>query len=406
MGSGEAGVQPTFAQSALVALDRADNNSTAAVVKTVVGVTSLTTFLLGLRSAWKHSRQPEAADLARAQIYSGVGFAGKALAVATVLTVSGFSLFIVGVSWALNVNTPRQFGSAMRRAFGDNLRLASSTDSQSGSDCPERPRRHSDRLKEAMFIPITILVGILILVVVLLLSVRNRFLPLCNGSRVLLVIAHPDDETMFFAPTIRGLRQAGHRVFLLCVSSGNFYGEGTTRRRELIEAVERLGISPSDTTILDYEAFQDGDSWSRHPLSLVIMRHVEVLAVDAVISFDQGGVSGHGNHASCFEALQTAYTHGVVPRDVHIFVLDSIPLWRKYIGLLDAPFSCHRSPFFYVARFRDIRACWRAMLAHRSQLVWFRVLFIIFSRYVYMNSLRRISPLPLVANSRCKSRNH
>ncbi|KIH59477.1 hypothetical protein ANCDUO_10288, partial [Ancylostoma duodenale] len=43
---------------------------------------------------------------------------------------SGFSLFILGVSWALNVNTPRQFGSAMRQAFGDSLRLPQSQNSQ------------------------------------------------------------------------------------------------------------------------------------------------------------------------------------------------------------------------------------------------------------------------------------
>ncbi|RCN27055.1 hypothetical protein ANCCAN_27212 [Ancylostoma caninum] len=96
----------------------------------VLGVASLATFAAGLRSAWKHTRQPEAADLRRAQVLSGVGFASKALGVATVLTVSGFSLFILGVSWALNVNTPRQFGSAMRQAFGDSLRLPQSQNSQ------------------------------------------------------------------------------------------------------------------------------------------------------------------------------------------------------------------------------------------------------------------------------------
>ncbi|EYC10342.1 hypothetical protein Y032_0056g2687 [Ancylostoma ceylanicum] len=46
------------------------------------------------------------------------------------LLISGFSLFILGVSWALNVNTPRQFGSAMRQAFGDSLRLPQSQNSQ------------------------------------------------------------------------------------------------------------------------------------------------------------------------------------------------------------------------------------------------------------------------------------
>nr|KAF6458137.1 phosphatidylinositol glycan anchor biosynthesis class L [Rousettus aegyptiacus] len=41
-----------------------------------------------------------------------------------------------------------------------------------------------------------------------------------GGSRTLMVIAHPDDEAMFFAPTVLGLARLRHRVFLLCFSAG------------------------------------------------------------------------------------------------------------------------------------------------------------------------------------------
>jgi N-acetylglucosaminylphosphatidylinositol deacetylase len=40
------------------------------------------------------------------------------------------------------------------------------------------------------------------------------------GSRALLVIAHPDDEAMFFAPTVLGLVRLKHQVSLLCFSAG------------------------------------------------------------------------------------------------------------------------------------------------------------------------------------------
>lgn len=49
------------------------------------------------------------------------------------------------------------------------------------------------------------------------------------GSRALLVIAHPDDEAMFFAPTVLGLARLGLRVFLLCFSAGR------SRVRELTD---------------------------------------------------------------------------------------------------------------------------------------------------------------------------
>lgn len=42
-----------------------------------------------------------------------------------------------------------------------------------------------------------------------------------RNRRILIVIAHPDDECMFFAPTILNLRQCGqYDLYLLCLSSG------------------------------------------------------------------------------------------------------------------------------------------------------------------------------------------
>ncbi len=43
-----------------------------------------------------------------------------------------------------------------------------------------------------------------------------------NGN-VLLIIAHPDDECMFFSPTILALtRRAPQNVYLLCLSEGKY----------------------------------------------------------------------------------------------------------------------------------------------------------------------------------------
>lgn len=46
------------------------------------------------------------------------------------------------------------------------------------------------------------------------------------GSRALVVIAHPDDEAMFFAPTMLGLARLEQQVSLLCFSSGRRLLEG------------------------------------------------------------------------------------------------------------------------------------------------------------------------------------
>lgn len=52
-------------------------------------------------------------------------------------------------------------------------------------------------------------------------AVRNRF-PELLEKRVCLLIAHPDDEAMFFAPTVLALTrpETGNHVKILCLSSG------------------------------------------------------------------------------------------------------------------------------------------------------------------------------------------
>jgi len=49
-----------------------------------------------------------------------------------------------------------------------------------------------------------------------------RSLPTLQGQRILLLIAHPDDEAMFFAPTLLELTrpELGNHVKILCLSSG------------------------------------------------------------------------------------------------------------------------------------------------------------------------------------------
>lgn len=43
-----------------------------------------------------------------------------------------------------------------------------------------------------------------------------------SETRALLVTAHPDDECMFFAPTVLQLVESQAAVYLLCLSTGRF----------------------------------------------------------------------------------------------------------------------------------------------------------------------------------------
>lgn len=53
-------------------------------------------------------------------------------------------------------------------------------------------------------------------------SFMAKTFPILTNKRILLLIAHPDDEAMFFAPAVQALssRSLGNQVKILCLSTG------------------------------------------------------------------------------------------------------------------------------------------------------------------------------------------
>lgn len=77
-----------------------------------------------------------------------------------------------------------------------------------------------------------------------------------TGKNILYVIAHPDDEAMFFVPSILSLREK-NKLFMLCLSNGNFAGLGNIREKELERSCEELRFHKTPTVVEDQD-LQDG----------------------------------------------------------------------------------------------------------------------------------------------------
>lgn len=85
----------------------------------------------------------------------------------------------------------------------------------------------------------------------------SRF-PTLRNRRICLLIAHPDDEAMFFAPTVLALTRPdlGNHVKILCLSSGDAAGLGETRKRELVNSGLRLGLRRGeDVYVVDDDVY-------------------------------------------------------------------------------------------------------------------------------------------------------
>ncbi|XP_034691753.1 probable N-acetylglucosaminyl-phosphatidylinositol de-N-acetylase isoform X5 [Vitis riparia] len=113
---------------------------------------------------------------------------------------------------------------------------------------------------------------------------------------VLLVIAHPDDESMFFSPTITFLNSRGHNLHLLCMSTGNADGMGNIRKEELYQASAILKVPLQQVKILDHPDFQDGFGkvWNHALLAKIIEEEVISHAIDTAIAIILTCIEGYG----------------------------------------------------------------------------------------------------------------
>ncbi|NXO36146.1 PIGL acetylase, partial [Locustella ochotensis] len=176
--------------------------------------------------------------------------------------------------------------------------------------------------------------------------------------------------------------------------SGNYYNQGEIRKKELEQSCCVLGIPASDVTVIDHRDLPDDPAveWDTQLLATLVLKHIEAKNVDLVVTFDAGGVSGHANHISLYSAVRynVCKLLWVLPwTGCRVLVLESVNLFRKYISFLDVLISCllPRDALFILTE-EETEQAKRAMRCHRSQLLWFRQLYLLFSRYLVVNSLR------------------
>ena len=187
--------------------------------------------------------------------------------------------------------------------------------------------------------------------------------------------------------------------------AGNNYGMGRTRKKELYKACQVLGIDEGSIVVYNHSNMPDqmGVMWPIELVSKLILNQIETYSINTLITFDKHGVSNHMNHCSIYYAIAHLSLEKKLPSYCSVYVLETVNLLRKYWLLLDIPVSFLLSRIRLVSGgvFSGVTVCsrylvtstdrallHRAMRQHESQLVWFRRLYMLFSRYMLINSLQ------------------
>ncbi|VDN12673.1 unnamed protein product [Dibothriocephalus latus] len=206
----------------------------------------------------------------------------------------------------------------------------------------------------------------------------------CTTGPILLITAHPDDECMFFSPFLMSMKSMNIEVDLLCLSRGDYYGSGEQRVEELQKSVRVLGINR--VKVVNDPLLPDDPSvtWPLHKTTKYISSTAKEWHSELLVTFDSYGVSGHSNHRQIYKAV---YKLCSVEERFEAIMLRSHFAFIKYCLPIAFPLTCLHSPSLtFYSPFCSIFSAHKAMLQHRSQLMWFRYLYIVFSIYMYANT--------------------
>ncbi|PPQ92261.1 hypothetical protein CVT25_008568 [Psilocybe cyanescens] len=256
------------------------------------------------------------------------------------------------------------------------------------------------------------------------------------SKNILLVTAHPDDESLFFAPTILALQQKSANKSItfshLCLSYGNAEGLGETRKLELSRSLDILGVSAR--WVIDHPQLQDNQiaEWDASVIADILKPYVLDLKIDTILTFDSSGISDHPNHKSIpAGALTLIKNLGGTSSEppLRLFTLISSSLPYKYTSVFSVALDkieiyiyrgmqklenliirilsiwypdiltpihprnpdANATPIF-ISGYLEYKTALESMKAHESQLLWFRYLYVAFSKYMWVNTYVEVKP--------------
>lgn len=224
-----------------------------------------------------------------------------------------------------------------------------------------------------------------------------------TSKYILFIIAHPDDETMFFSPTIFSIKNLKStlekkgidiKLHILCLSNGNFYGQGKIREEEFEKVMSHMRIDKYKL-INDESRFPDKDMYYKSSdVEEEIGKYIKNENNDElslIFTFDEKGVSKHKNHISCYEGLISYLKNNkksLMNRKIQVYLLDSYGIIYQYLLQIFSFLWFLIKPYGFIG-FYMLRV-YKNMRLYDSQFFWWRKLHVIVSVYSYFNTFTKI----------------
>ena len=222
-------------------------------------------------------------------------------------------------------------------------------------------------------------------------SITNIDSDLPSVGSVLLLMAHPDDEIMFWTPTIKYLLSKKIQLKILCLSNGNYNGLGDLREVEFDNVSRELNLF--NNVILNVPELQDDitKKWDSSKVAEMIDEFMRKNNdIKTIITFDENGVTKHPNHISCFDGLMyylNKYSDECKNKNIQVFILESFNFVLQYTWIIPM-IKCFFSKYGYISN--TFFTSYKLMRLYETQFNLLRKFHTILSSYSYFNVFNKI----------------
>eukprot|EP00924_Labyrinthula_sp_SR-Ha-C_P011605 snap_masked-scaffold_17-processed-gene-2.37-mRNA-1 protein AED:1.00 eAED:1.00 QI:0/0/0/0/1/1/2/0/245 len=191
-----------------------------------------------------------------------------------------------------------------------------------------------------------------------------------STSTFLLVISHPDDETMFFSPFLFTLQN----FYVICLSHGS-----AGREIELKNALlNNYSFKNTDEVeqrlkVLNSPSLQDGkaEKWDPEVICNEVRQFIKDKSLEnvVVVSFDGDGISGHPNHKRTSLGCELLFAK---EKKVNLMQLKTVGLfekfgWWMYLSVDKLKYKKEGEEMYFNI-FSEFT--YKAMESHSSQFTW------------------------------------
>ena len=222
-------------------------------------------------------------------------------------------------------------------------------------------------------------------------NISNIKKELNKTKSILLIIAHPDDEILYWTPTIKELKSLNLKLKILCLSNGNNKNNGEKRTEEFKKVSKYLKLE--DNEIINDIELQNSKKkyWDEKIVSEKISFFLnENKDIETILTFDEDGIINHPNHISCYNGLVyyiKNHRDDIKDKGINIYLLDSFNYLFQYTHFIPFIVFYFREFGFFSYHFFT---SYKIMKMYKSQFNWKRKLHVIFSAYSYYNSYIKV----------------